>query len=262
MKDMTETKSGPSWKAMGIVFVIFCVVISLCIVVKIRVNYETHTVWCGNSQRQIVGACIAYAQHEGGFWPMPWPNPEAYPKPISVDAQSAHVVAVRCLETFAQVYKLPNGLFAYACSPVRAPNSYPEAVKDIAGLWGVGPTNAVSFAFDWSISGDRGGVAIVLADRDPSNHFGKPNVCFGDSHVKAIKFTSQTTRTLFFPNKSPTEGSDGKFVEPIWAKPGDVVTAAAPTHALFDPGQSQSVTVSLDGGSSATTSGERQPDDG
>jgi hypothetical protein len=163
---MTDVKPGPSWKATGIVFVIFCIVISLCVVVKRRVNYEAHTIWCGNGQRQIVGACIAYAQQEGGNWSMPWPNREAFPNPFPEDAHSAHVIAVRCLETLAQVCSLSNAGFSCPCSPIRSPNTRPDAEKDITGSWGVGPTNAVSFAFDWSLSGNSQGTKIILADRD------------------------------------------------------------------------------------------------
>jgi hypothetical protein len=224
MEGMTDKKSGPSWKATGIVFVIFCFVIWTCVIISRHFDHQAHTIWCGNGQRQIVGACIAYAQQEGGIWPMPWPNPEAFPKPVPEDAHSAHVIAVRCLETLAQVCKIPNVGFKCPCSPLNSPIARPDADKDINGSWGVGPTNAVSFAFDWSLSGNQPGIQIVLADRDPSNHFGKPNVCFGDSHVKAIQFTSQAPYTIAFPNIIRTEGSDGKPVQVIGALPEDDAT--------------------------------------
>jgi prepilin-type processing-associated H-X9-DG protein len=224
MKGMTEMKTGPSWNATGIVFVIFCFVMLLCMPLSRNSRYQAHAIWCGNSQRQIVGACIAYAQQEGGIWPMPWSIPEAFPKSVPEVAHSAHVIAVRCMETLAHVCKLPNSLFLCPCSPLKSPISPPDAETDINGTWGVGPSNEVSFAFDWALSGNQSGPQIVLADRDPSYHFGKPNVCFADNHVKAIKFTSQVTFTIAFPNIIRTEGSDGKPVLVIGAMPEDDAT--------------------------------------
>lgn len=209
---MSDGRRGPSWKATGMALVMLCLVIMACVAINRRLTYQAHTVWCGNSQRELVSACLAYAQHAGGSWPSPWPDPAAFPRPLPHDAHAARVIAVRCLETLAQVCSISNPGFVCPCSPMPPPHTLPDGEKDITGAWGIGPAHAVSFAFDWSLSGTLPATRIVCADRDPSNHYGKPNVCFGDSHVQAIRFSPVITRTIAFPESIRTEGSDGKPV--------------------------------------------------
>lgn len=163
---------------------------------------------CGKNMSQLMGACVAYAQEYETEWP--WARFKAsVGQPIATDAHSARLATVRNLEVLAQVESLPNSLFHCPFSTLPGPSTKPDPWNDDLGLWGAGPANSVSYAFDWAAPGDPGADRVIFADRDLAHHQGHALVCFGDSHVKSFK---TVPRSQHDGGYMLTEGSDGRSI--------------------------------------------------
>jgi len=148
---------------------------------------------CGNNQKQILGAMIAYGTDNGGGWPDPRGGATAWKMPVAGPALTVTdgpLYTAGCFELIAVASSLPNTLFKCPSSPTGGPKT--KATLLAANTtWGWGTVSTiVNYAFDWAAPADSGAARVVLADRDPKYHSNVAVVVYGDSHTAVLKKSS------------------------------------------------------------------------
>jgi hypothetical protein len=216
---MDESESSPWRTTLLVVMLALGILAALFGLLQLAVrnmHQPAKAVNCGKNQSQLLFACVSYAMAEEVPWPLPWPyvkKGEGWEVPSArvTDAHQARLVTSRAFEIVAMATTdvLPNSLFRCPACEFPGPKLKAEKYGTDGDRWGAGTGNAVSYAFDWASPADPGADRVILADRDPRNHKGAVMACFGDSHVKKLKFIAGTAEGVV------TENSDGSPVRAI-----------------------------------------------
>jgi prepilin-type N-terminal cleavage/methylation domain-containing protein len=162
---------------------------------------------CGNNQKQILTACIAYTGEYETAWPIGYPvNPG--PSPAASSPATAGEVTARSFEVLADTMALKNKLFK--CKMSAAPFSGPNPdlrpySKNFTNTWGYTGTNKVSYAFDWGSPADCTSVRVIIADRSTKVHALQIMAGYGDGHCEKMKAERAT------PGPTPTDGADPAY---------------------------------------------------
>lgn len=210
---MGEHESPRRWTILvvmlGITFAL--IVVGVMVILQMRTKQLAYNRNCGMCQSQIMGALVAYSTSEDVAWPTPWAQGPGLAAPKIVDAHAARTVTCRAFEILAATQTLPYSLFR--CS--AAHRSMQITLKAAAdgrngGRWGMGPEGMVMYAWDWASPADPSSARVMIADRDPLMHGNGVMACFGDAHVKKLKYLPQPV--VRPPTALVTEGIDGKPV--------------------------------------------------
>ena len=183
---------------------------------------------CGNNQRQIVLAMMAYRNDNDDAWPATYVA-GALGTPsttIPTDAASSAYTAMASFEFLS--YTLGNELpgKTFSCpsnAAVKPPTTsspfsagYPAASKwtDTIGAAGA---NAQAFAYDWTAPSNASSSRVMIADRpkvvtgntaDPTNHKKKAVAAFADGHYETIATVTSTQGTAgTLPQSGGTTGA-------------------------------------------------------
>jgi prepilin-type N-terminal cleavage/methylation domain-containing protein len=172
------------------------------------VKTSTVRVTCGNNQRQIVIAMLAYANDNDSRWPVRPTRDGLY----SLDP-AAMETALASFEYLAALNgtELPSKLFSCPNNPRFRPPRMMPAIDYDKGVstWATAKGDDVAaFCYDWSVPSNADALRVVTADRAAERfaHKSKIVVCYSDGHIGAI---SQSTVPLTGPNRTANiDGSE------------------------------------------------------
>ncbi|MBA3708227.1 MAG: type II secretion system protein [Planctomycetes bacterium] len=167
---------------------------------------------CGNNQRQIVIASLAYANDNDGLWPCRYTNATG---DYVATAPDAKATALGSLEYMASINgkELPPKLFACPSNPTNKPPALltgASALTFTAGTiaqWAIATGNGIAgYCYDWSVPASAGSLRVVTADRgaETKAHKKKIVACFADGHIGTM---DQTKTAMTGTNK--TSNVDG-----------------------------------------------------
>jgi prepilin-type N-terminal cleavage/methylation domain-containing protein len=136
---------------------------------------------CGNNQRQIAVAMVAYAGSEGA-------NPLGTVAGIAplvgvATANEAATVTYRTFEVLAAFASLPPRLFKCRSSVLPMPSARP-AVDATSDAWGRG---RIGYALDWSAPGESAAYRVLTADRTSDHHQDVVMASFADGHAATLR---------------------------------------------------------------------------
>ena len=206
---MTEEQSERK-KSRGILATIIVIIIMLVLVGLIlpvfghRFENLRNDASCGRTQSQMMGALVYYQSVYDGSYPI-----STHLKlGKGMTAHEARQMSYYLLGTIAREHSIPFKLLS--CPLSSRPNyklvsfegSHPPPE------WGMTDGPAF-FAIDWAAPFEPAAARVILADRDPTAHVDSIMACFGDAHVKKLKYASGSVRKS---GALVTEGCDGQPV--------------------------------------------------
>ncbi len=193
---------------------IMIVIVSCAVVVGVGyygykiVQNGTLLAQCGKHQANIVGAIMTFEISEKSI------TPDLSTGDHTMTANTARVVTCRKFEIVFASLSIPAFLAKCPASRFPAPKIKPQLANQ-GSQWGMAADAAVSYAYDWATPLDPSSARVILADRDPMAHsdpWMTTSVilaCFGDAHVKKLKYALGSGRK---PGALVTEGCDGQPV--------------------------------------------------
>lgn len=136
---------------------------------------------CGNNQRGIVTALIAYEQDAGSRAL----GTVAGIDPFTgvADARAAATVTYRTFEMLAAQMSLPNRLFRCRASLFGGPTAAPDAAAS-DDAWGRGK---VAYALDWAAPAESASSRVLIADRSTDHHRTRVMAACADGHVTTLR---------------------------------------------------------------------------
>ncbi len=177
-------------------------------VLHINVEGPRRQAQCGKNQSQTFSALVAYQSSEE----LTYPASASQSMGKIKTANQAREMSYSIMGIIARYQSIP---FEILTCPMSSRRSFKLAKfqGDVPPKgWGMIDGPAVH-AFDWSAPADSSASRVISADRDPTAHVESVMACFGDAHVKKIKYASGSARKL---GSLVTEGCDG---QPVSVKP-------------------------------------------
>ena len=184
MSDPVCPQRGFTLIELLVVISIIAILAGLLIPAVTMVKKRASLIECGNNQRQIVTAIIAYEGSEGG---RPLATIAAIDPVLgAATAANAASVTYRTFELLAAQASLPAKLFKCRGSTLTGPTAQPSATS-ATDAWGRGK---VVYAYDWSAPADCASYRVLTADRSTDHHQDVVMAGFADGHVATLRVSS------------------------------------------------------------------------
>ncbi|MBA2479078.1 MAG: prepilin-type N-terminal cleavage/methylation domain-containing protein [Planctomycetes bacterium] len=145
---------------------------------------------CGNNQRQIVIASLAYANDNDSMWPVRYTDASGNytaTAPIGVNTALASFDYLSVLNG----KDLPSKLFACPSNPTNKPPvptvglSFDTGTSSWATAAVLTSNQCAGYTYDWSVPSAASAIRVVLADRAAviKAHKTKVVACYADGHI-------------------------------------------------------------------------------
>ena len=160
---------------------------------------------CGNNQRQIVTAMVAYAGDNDGARPL---ATIAGIDPLAGVANSAAAATVtyRSFEVLAVFGALPNQIFRCRSAILSGPTTKADAAAT-TDSWG---RSKIAYAYDWAAPSDCVASRVLTADRSSEHHRDVVIAACADGHTATLK----TLSTVLAAGNGVSEGAQRSAVNP------------------------------------------------
>lgn len=182
------TRQGFTLIELLVVISIIAILAGLLLPAVTMVKGKANQTDCGNNQKQIVTAMIAYSVDYDGEYPKYLASSGTYNN-ADASAANGHTITKASMQVLAIQGSMPAKVFKCRASQGSLPTASPGTSVDESALWWGGATLAPIYAYDWTVGGEPASYRIVLADR-ADTHKGTVMHVAVDGSVRTAKGAS------------------------------------------------------------------------